>query len=126
LIPRGPHLEDRGVIIAPHLPDRGGAQRGDRHRAGIVGIVVVDVPGRQQPHPRGQLGRHVQHPLPRCQQLLGQQVTGPAGAFHRPAPAAPGLPPPPPPPPPAPHSHAPAAPPAAPQQRRSPPPCASP
>ena len=85
----GPDLEHRGVIIPPGLPDLGGAQRGDRHRAGIVGIVLVHVPGRQQPHPGGQLGRHVQHPLTRGQQLPGQQMTQPAGAFHRPGPLGP-------------------------------------
>ena len=72
------------MIITPGLPDLRRAQRGDRHRAGIAGIVLVDVPGGQQPYPGGQLGRHVQHPLTGGQQLLGQQMPQPARAFHRP------------------------------------------
>src|SRR5215467_14580049 len=32
LIPLGPDLEDRGVIVTPGLPDPGGAQRDGRHR----------------------------------------------------------------------------------------------
>jgi hypothetical protein len=72
LVALGPDLEHRGMIITPHLPDLGAAQRGDRHRAGIAGIVFVDVPGCQQPHPGGQPGRHVEHPLTRGQQLPGQ------------------------------------------------------
>src|SRR5580693_4942711 len=38
----GPDLEHRGVIITPHLPDLREAQRGDRRRAGIAGIVLAD------------------------------------------------------------------------------------
>jgi hypothetical protein len=37
-----------------------GAQRGHRDRAGVVRIVLVDLPGVEQPHPRGKLGLHVQ------------------------------------------------------------------
>jgi hypothetical protein len=48
------------MIVTPGFPDIGGAQRGDRHRAGIAGIVLVYVTGCQQPHPGGQPGRHVQ------------------------------------------------------------------
>jgi hypothetical protein len=65
LVALGPPLEHCRMIILPHLPDLGGAQRGDRYRAGIVGIVLVDVAGRQQSHPGGQFGWHVQHPLTR-------------------------------------------------------------
>jgi hypothetical protein len=41
-----------------------------------------------------QLRRHLQHPLTRGQQLLGQLMTDPAGAFHRPGPLRPRLGPP--------------------------------
>jgi hypothetical protein len=70
----GPDLQHRRVIIEPHFPDTGRAQRGDRDRPGIVGIVLVHIAGGQQPDPRAQLGRHIQHPLTGRQQLLGQQV----------------------------------------------------
>jgi hypothetical protein len=63
LVAFGPHLQHRGVVIAPGLADVGRAQRRDRDRPGVVGIVLVRIPGRQQPHPGTELGRHIQHPL---------------------------------------------------------------
>jgi hypothetical protein len=59
------------VIIGPDLPDPGRPQRGDGHRPGIVGVVLVHITGGQQPDPRAELGRHIQHPLTSGQQLLG-------------------------------------------------------
>ena len=32
------------MIIGPDLPDTGRPQRGDRHRAGIVRVVLVHIP----------------------------------------------------------------------------------
>src|SRR5258708_1842011 len=61
-----------------------------------AGVVLVRRAGRQQPHPGGQLGLHVEHELTRGHQLLGQEVADPAGALDPPGP-------PPPPPPPFPH-----------------------
>jgi hypothetical protein len=55
----------------------------------IVRVVLVDLPGIQQPHPRGQLGRHVEHPFPGGDQLLREQMPEPARALHRPAPLRP-------------------------------------
>jgi hypothetical protein len=60
----------------------------------IITIVLVDVSRRKQPHPGGQLGRHIQHPLTRGGQLLGQQMAHPARAFDRPGALQPGLRPP--------------------------------
>ena len=125
-VPLGPHLQHRGVILGAHLAPGRGPQRRDRHRAGIVRVVLVRVPGLQQPHPGSQLGRHVQHPLTGGDQLLGQQVAQPAGALHRPGPLRPRPPPTPAALAPGPGRHAPAARPAAPPPRRSPPRCASP
>jgi len=86
----GPDLQYRGVIIGPGLPDPGRAQRRDRHRPGIAGIVLVHIASGQQPDPRAELGRHIQHPLTRSQQLLAQQMTQAAGAPDRPGPLRPG------------------------------------
>jgi len=86
----GPDLQHRRVIIGPDLPDAGRAQRGDRHRPGIIGVVLVHIPGSQQPDPRAELGRHIQHPLTRALQLLGQQMPRAAGALDRPGPLRPG------------------------------------
>ena len=69
-----PHLQHRCVIITLGLPDIGGAQRRNGNRAGIAGIVLAAVSRRQQPHPGSQLRLHVQYPLTRRQQLLGQQM----------------------------------------------------
>jgi len=78
------------VVLGEHRPRGRGAQRRDRHRVGVVRVVLVGVPGLQQPHPGGQLGRHIQHLLTRGDQLLGQQAPQPGGALHRPGPLRPG------------------------------------
>ena len=90
----GPHFQYRCVIIGCHLAAGRRAQRRDRHRTGIVRVVLVRVPRREQPHPGAQLGWHIQHPLTRRQQLLGQQVTQATGALDRPGPLRPGRRPP--------------------------------
>ncbi|HEX7269602.1 MAG TPA: hypothetical protein VF256_19560 [Streptosporangiaceae bacterium] len=77
------------MILGEHRAPGRGAQRRDRHREGIVGIVLIGVPGLQQPHPGGQLGRHIQHLLPGGNQLLGQQMPQPVRALHRPGPLRP-------------------------------------
>ena len=111
---------------APTSAAGGRAQRRDGDRAGVVRVVLVHRSGGQQPHPGGQLGLHVQHPLAGGDQLLGQQVAQAAGALDRPGPLRPGR---------RPRQQplrlrrrrpAPAPGPAAPLPRRSPPPCASP
>ena len=89
-VPLGPHLQHRGVVLGCHFPPGPGTQRRDRDGQGVVGVVLVRVPGLQQPHPGGQLGRHVQHPLPGSDQLLGQQMPQPTSAFHGPGPLRPG------------------------------------
>jgi hypothetical protein len=86
----GPHLQYRRVIVCLDLPARRGAQRRDRHRAGIVGVVLVHRPGGQQPDPGAELGLDIQHPLARRQELLGQQVTQARGALDCPGPLRPG------------------------------------
>jgi hypothetical protein len=90
-VPLGPYLQHRCVVIGPGLPHARRAQRCDSHRPGIVRVVLVHVASPQQPDPRTQLGLHVQHPLTRRQQLLGQQVPRAAGALDRPGPLGPRL-----------------------------------
>ena len=120
-VPLGPDLQHGGVIVGGHVPPDLRPQRRDRHRQGVVRVVLVGVPGLQQPHPGGQLRRHIQHLLPGGDQLLGQQVPQPGGAFHRPGPLAARPPPRPAAVPPGMGRHAPAAGPAAPHLCRSPP-----
>ncbi|HVD89361.1 MAG TPA: hypothetical protein VNB91_10755, partial [Jatrophihabitantaceae bacterium] len=68
---------------------RSRAQRGDRDRAGVIVVVLVDLPGVQEPYPGGQLRRHVQDVFPGGDQLLSQQQSQPAGALDRPGPSRP-------------------------------------
>ena len=77
------------MVLGGHRARGWGPQRGDRHREGVIGVVLVGVPGLQQPHPCGQLRRHVQHPLPGGDQLLRQQAPQPGGALDRPGPRRP-------------------------------------
>ena len=125
-VPPGPHLQHRGVIIGADLAPGPRAQRRDRHRQGIVRVVLIAGPGGQQPHPGTQLRLNAGHPLAGRDQLLGQQVTparprpppprsAPATRPPMPPAAAPGRP-----------RRGPAACPAAPPPRRSPPRCATP
>jgi hypothetical protein len=86
----GPHLQHRRVIVGLDLAAGRRAQRRDSDRPGVVGVVLVHRPIRQQPHPGAQLGLHVQDPLTRGQQLLGQQVTQAARALDGPGPLRPG------------------------------------
>jgi hypothetical protein len=59
-VPLGPDLQHGGVVLSDHWALGLGAKRRDRHREGVIRVVLVGVPGLEQPHPGGQLGRHVQ------------------------------------------------------------------
>lgn len=61
-------------------------QSDDGGGAGIVGVGLVTVVVVQQPHPGGQLRWHVDHHLAGCDELLGEQRAGPAGALNGPPP----------------------------------------
>jgi hypothetical protein len=61
------------------LPIDPGTRR-SRDGPGVVGVVLVDLPAGEDPHPRRQLLWHVQDLFPGGQHLLGQQVAEPAGA----------------------------------------------
>jgi hypothetical protein len=51
------HSHPKGQTL--YVTDGIGPQRGHGDRARIVGIVLVQLPGIEQPHPRSQLRRHV-------------------------------------------------------------------
>jgi hypothetical protein len=82
-----PHHD--GLILHGQLRQLAGPQRGDRDRAGIVLVGLVDLPGFEQPDPGGELGRHVEHSLAGGEQLLRQQLPQPARPFDRPRPLPP-------------------------------------
>jgi hypothetical protein len=89
-VPLGQDLEHGGVAVSGHLPLGPGPQRGDRHRPGVVRVILVHIAGPGQPHPRGQLGLDIQHLLTRGGQLLGEHPAKPGGAPGRPCALRPG------------------------------------
>ena len=88
-VPLGPYLQHRRVVLGGYLAAGPGPQRRDRHGQGIVRVVLVRVPGLQQPHPRGQLRLDVQDPLTGGDELLGQQAAQPGSTLDRPGPLRP-------------------------------------
>ncbi len=88
-VPAGPDPQHGRVVITPDLAAGGRAQRGDGDRAGVIGVILIRRPRRQEPDPGAQLGLHVQHLLVGRQELLGQHVTQPARALDGPGPLGP-------------------------------------
>jgi hypothetical protein len=82
----GQEPQHGAVILEADLSQPAVAQRDDRGGAGVVGVAFVTVLAVQQPHPGGQLGRHVHDRLTGSDQLLSEQRTGPGGALDRPQP----------------------------------------
>jgi hypothetical protein len=58
---------------------------GGRHRDRIIGVARAAVADREDPHPGGQLGRHVQDRLAVASQPLRQGSADAVGALDRPA-----------------------------------------
>jgi hypothetical protein len=83
--------QDGRVVLEADLAKARGPKGGHRHRDRVVGIALAAVAGRQQPHPGGQLGRHVHHQLAVADQLLREPAAKAAGALHRPAALGPAL-----------------------------------
>jgi hypothetical protein len=79
-----PQLQHCGVIFARHVTQLGRAQRGDGDRAGIVRVVLVHLPGVEQPHPRGQLRLHIHNAFTGADQLLPEQLSQTSSALDRP------------------------------------------
>ena len=85
----GPQLEHGGMVLGGDRAQVLGAKSGNGHGTGVVGVVLIDVAGGQQPHARAQFGLHVQHSFARRDQLLGQQVAEATGTFDGPGPLGP-------------------------------------
>jgi hypothetical protein len=86
-----PHLDHRRMILRRHRLDRRRPQSRDRNRAGVVRVVLIRRPRRQQPHSGGQLRLDIHHGFTGRDELLGQQIAQPGGAFDRPGPMRPLL-----------------------------------
>ncbi|MDQ2750188.1 MAG: hypothetical protein M3Y44_11800 [Actinomycetota bacterium] len=64
------------AVTAIWVPWRGPRLHATHHRdgAGIVRVVLVHLPGVEQPHPRRELGLHVDHTLNAAEQRLGEEL----------------------------------------------------
>ena len=85
----GPDPQHGRVVIGGHLMAGGRAQRGHGDRAGVILVVLVRRPARQQPDPGAELGLHVEDLLAGRDELLGQHVAQAARALDRPGPVRP-------------------------------------
>jgi hypothetical protein len=79
------------VVLEANLAKPFGPKGGHGDRHGVVGVALAAVAGRQQPHPGGQLGGHVEDRFPLADQLLGEPAAQAAGTLNGPAPLGPAL-----------------------------------
>jgi hypothetical protein len=77
-VPLGPHRQHRRVIIGAHRQATRRPQRRDRHRQGVVRVVLVRRPRPRQPDPRGQLGRHAGTRSPAATSCCASRCPSPA------------------------------------------------
>jgi hypothetical protein len=79
VIALGQQPHDLGVIGRFDPAQTLRAQGGDRHRQGVVGIVLIRTTRAEQADSRGQRRRDVDDVLSSVDELLGQQVAETAG-----------------------------------------------
>jgi len=51
---------------------------------GVAGVGLAVVTGVEEPHPGGELGRHIDHPFAGGDESLGQRTPGTVGSLDRP------------------------------------------
>ena len=83
-VPLGPHLQDRAVVIGPHLAAAVPAQRGDRRPTGRRSGRSCSCPRPPAAVPGRRAWAARPGPAPGRDQLLGHQVAQARGALHRP------------------------------------------
>jgi hypothetical protein len=77
------------LTVLGHRSQVRGPGGDQRDGVGIGGISLAALPGREHPHPRGQLGRHVDDSLPVSDQSLSQVPPDPGASLDRPHPLRP-------------------------------------
>src|SRR3954447_26493500 len=86
-----PDPQDHRLVFTGHFAKTVRPQRCDRDRSLVVLVGLVDLAAVEQPHPRAELGRHVDDPFARGDELLGQQLPEPACAFNGPGALRPAI-----------------------------------
>ncbi len=86
-VPVGKHPQNGHMILGGDCPQPRLTERHDRHRTGIVGVVLLRPCRIQHPDP-GRLRRgHIHHVFAGGDQLLGQQVAVTVGGLDGPPPS---------------------------------------
>lgn len=70
----GEEAQHLAVVRCLHRCESRRAQRGDCDRAGVVGVVLVRLPGAEETHSRCERRRHVDDDLACIDELLGEEV----------------------------------------------------
>jgi hypothetical protein len=92
LTPVGQQVQHHRLVLDTDRSQLGSAAGGDGDRDRVVGVALAAMSPGQDPHPSGQLGRHVHHRFPVGHQPLGERPADPCApstaqrrSFHRPA-----------------------------------------
>jgi hypothetical protein len=72
------------LTVLDHYPQTSRADRDHRDGVGVQGVGLAVVTGVEESYPRRQLRRHIDHPLARGDQSLGQGTAGSVGSLDGP------------------------------------------
>jgi hypothetical protein len=73
-----------GGVIGGHRAQSGAAQLGDGHAVGVDRVGLAALAGVEHPHPRRQLGRHIQDSFAVGDQALGDVAADPGATLDGP------------------------------------------